>query len=555
METLSSVTDQTASSRSRQQWRADVDTALQTQGLEVAARLAEQALADGIEEASLLNLAASTRFQEQRYDEALRLLQRANALAPNDPNVLNSLGVCLKATGETGHALQAFEAAISIDPVMAQAHFNRGTVLDDRGDLRAARSGYEQALALDPDYLDARAALAWIDAQTGDAPSAKSNGVSVLASAPDNILACMAVSSADLQQGNLAAAAARLTPLSQDPGLSPVNRSIVVGMIADIYDATNRPAEAFAIYGASNTLLRTLHPEFEAAGRETAIDRVRRLTSWFERAERAEWHTAPEADTAAGGGPAAHIFLVGFPRSGTTLLENVLAAHPKVVSLEEKPLLDEAEAAYLTSNEALKRLAQIGPDEAHHYRDAYWSAVRSFGVEPSGRVFIDKMPLASVQLPIIAKLFPEARILFAIRDPRDVVLSCFRRRFAMNASMYELLTLEGAAAYYDAVMRLSELYRGILPLPQQVVRYESLVDNFEGTARAAFEFLGLEWDPSVADFAEKARTRGINTPSAAQVVRGLNREGQGTWRRYRDQMAPILPLLEPWAERFGYASE
>ena len=91
--------------------------------------------------------------------------------------------------------------------------------------------------------------------------------------------------------------------------------------------------------------------------------------------------------------------------------------------------------------------------------------VRKFGVEPRGRVFIDKMPLSNVQLPVIAKLFPNARVLFARRDPRDVVLSCFRRRFGMNPSMYQLLTLEGAAAYYDAVMRLSELYRDLLPFP------------------------------------------------------------------------------------------
>jgi hypothetical protein len=169
-------------------------------------------------------------------------------------------------------------------------------------------------------------------------------------------------------------------------------------------------------------------------------------------------------------------------------------------------------------------------------------------------VFIDKMPLASVLLPIVAKLFPDARILFARRDPRDVVLSCFRRRFGMNPSMYPLLTLQGAAAFYDAVMRLTEIYRDVLILPQHVVRYESLVEDFEGTARAACGFIGLEWDQGLLDFAARARTRGISTPSAAQVARGLNREGQGAWRHYRDQMAPVLPILDPWVRRFDYDS-
>ncbi len=161
----------------------------------------------------------------------------------------------------------------------------------------------------------------------------------------------------------------------------------------------------------------------------------------------------------------------------------------------------------------------------------------------------------SVNLPLVAKLFPGARILFARRDPRDVVLSCFRRRFGMNPSMYQLLTLEGTAAYYDAVMRLAQIWRQLLPLPQHLVRYESLVEDFDGTARAACDFLGLAWDEGLRDFAARARTRGISTPSAAQVARGLNREGQGSWRRYRQQMEPVLPTLRPWVEAFGYEAD
>jgi hypothetical protein len=118
--------------------------------------------------------------------------------------------------------------------------------------------------------------------------------------------------------------------------------------------------------------------------------------------------------------------------------------------------------------------------------------------------------------------------------------------------MYQLLSVGGAAAYYDAVMTLSELYREMLPLPQHFVRYENIVGDFEGTTRGACDFLGLEWNESMTDFAAKARTRAISTPSAAQVASGLNREGQGVWRRYEEQMAPVLPVLEPWVRRFGY---
>jgi tetratricopeptide (TPR) repeat protein len=536
----------------RQQWLEEVDAALRTRGLAPAGALALQAVDDGIEHPTILNLAASACYGEGRFDEAARLLRRARALAPKDAHVLNSLGVSLKALGQTEAALQAYESALRLDPQLAAAHFNRAVVLEELSDLQRARTAYERAAAADPNYAEPLAGLAWLDAQAGDAASARARANRALVLSPTNVLARMALASAELHQGDDAAAHARLSALRQDPALTPLNRSIVLGMIGDLEDAQGRTAEAFAAYSSSNAELKALNAAaFEAPGRETALQQVERLSAWFETVDPQPWREAPPVRPRAAD-PKVHVFLVGFPRSGTTLLENVLAAHPDVVSLEEKDCLEQVSAPYLASNEGLERLAQITPAEAMRARDAYWSRVRGFGVEPRGKVFIDKMPLASVQLPVVAKLFPSARILFALRDPRDVVLSCFRRRFGMNPAMYQLLTIEGAASFYDAVMRLSELYRGLLPVPRHIVRYESLVEDFEGTARAACAVLGLERHDGRADFAEKARNRGISTPSAAQVARGLNREGQGAWRRYAEQMAPVLPILAPWVERFGY---
>ena len=536
----------------RQQWLEQIDATLRSHGLEAAGRLALQALTEGVEHPSVLNLAASARYGEGRFDDAAMLLRQARKLAPKDPHILNSLAVCLKALGQADAALEAYNAALRLNPAMAAAHFNRGVLLEELSDIKGARAAYKRSAALDPNYIEPLASLAWLDAQAGDAVSARTNAVRVVGRAPANVLARMALASAELQQGDLGAAAELLAALSRDPVLTPLNRSIVLGMIGDLEDAQGRTSEAFAAYSASNAELKALNAaRFGALGSESALHQAERLGAWFATADPEPWLIAPPNRPRAAD-PKAHVFLLGFPRSGTTLLENVLAAHPDVVSLEEKDCLERVAAPYLASTEGLARLAQITPAEAVRARDAYWSRVRSFAVEPRGKVFIDKMPLTSVQLPVVAKLFPNARILFARRDPRDVVLSCFRRRFGMNPAMYQLLTIEGAAAFYDAVMRLSELYRKILPLPQHVVRYESLVDDFEATARDACGFLGLEWRTEMADFAEKARSRGISTPSAAQVARGLNREGQGAWRRYSAQMEPVLPSLEIWVRRFGY---
>ena len=185
-------------------------------------------------------------------------------------------------------------------------------------------------------------------------------------------------------------------------------------------------------------------------------------------------------------------------------------------------------------------------------RAAYWDLAAGAGIDVSGKMFVDKHPLNTLKLPLIARLFPHAKILFACRDPRDVVLSCFRHRFQMSAPIYELLTLQGAALYYDAVMRLAVCLTSALKLDMCLVRHEDVVTEFMREMRRVCAYLGLEWVEAMGDFAKRTSTRAVLTPSTAQLVRGLSTEGLGHWRRYEAQLAPVLPQLQPWVTRFYY---
>jgi hypothetical protein len=167
-------------------------------------------------------------------------------------------------------------------------------------------------------------------------------------------------------------------------------------------------------------------------------------------------------------------------------------------------------------------------------------------------VFVDKQPMNSLHLPVIARLFPGARILVARRDPRDVVLSCFRRRFLMNRYTYELLTLEGAARLYAAAMRILDRTGRLAPLSALTVGHEDLTQDFEGAMGQICAFLGLPWSPALASFSGRVRSKAVATPSASQLARGLNSDGVGQWRRYARQLGSIMSTLDPWVERFGY---
>jgi len=263
---------------------------------------------------------------------------------------------------------------------------------------------------------------------------------------------------------------------------------------------------------------------------ENHLHFVQRLASWFERQDPATWsNPAP-----AGGKPSPvsrHVFLLGYPRSGTTLTE--------------------ADLAFLRDDESLDKLIRLDPALAEQMRAAYWARVRAEVPDFEGKTFVDMAPLNGIKLPMIARLFPQALVVLCRRDPRDVVLSCFRRNFTVNASTYQFTSLDSTARHYDAVMRLMEKHLQVLPLPVHVVDYASLIAGFDATTRALTEFVGVPWSGEMRDFSRTAAERDIRTASAPQVRQGLF-DGTRQWLAYREQMESVLPALERWVVKFGY---
>jgi tetratricopeptide (TPR) repeat protein len=543
----------TIESAEAQQGLRQIEAALQAGDIARAIDLAEGLLARGVEHPLLLNLVASRLEDQGRLEEGFRLLARAMELAPGDAFVLNAIGLNLDKQGRRPEAVRAFDAALAIEPAFPQAHHNRAQTLVVLGDFESARQGYQQAAAMAEGYADPLAGLASLAVRQGDLEAGRDWAAKALAIDPQHAVALSAMANVELLEGDASAAEARLRLLLENPGLATTDRPAVQALLGDALDRLGRIDEAFAAYSAGNSEAERLYaPMFGPGAGPTALDDVRRLDAYMRAAEPAPWAVLDMSDP---GDAARHVFLLGFPRSGTTLLEQVLASHPDVVTMDERTPMIDAEQELLSSNPGLDRLARLEGEELKLFRDAYWGRIKAFGLDVRGKLFIDKFPLATTKLPAIAKLFPHARILFALRDPRDVVLSCFRRGFGMNAAMYQFVTLEGAARFYDAVMGFAQTCRGKLPLNLHEVRYEAVVEDFEPTARAAADFIGLDWTDALRDFAQTARSRPIRTPSASQVRRGLYSDAIQQWRRYQDHLAPALPVLEPWVERFGYPPE
>jgi tetratricopeptide (TPR) repeat protein len=531
----------------------EVVAAIRAPDLDRAVRLAETALAEGREHALLLNLRAYRLEQDGLYLDALGDLKHARALSPRDVPTLNALGLCLARLDRTAEAVEAFEAAVAVDPDFAPAHFNRGWASETLGDLDQARASLERARALSPNDPAPLAHLASLAVRRADWTSARSFAERSLAGDPNQPTANLAMASLDLAAKAFEPAETRLRGLLAREDLSPIDRALAHGLLGDALDAGDQPAEAFAAFAAANATLKQLYADrFAGPGIESAADMLAWLIAYFEKAPQ---RTMPHPSSPRPSPAAGHVFLVGFPRSGTTLLERVLAAHPDVVAWDERETLTEAVRDFMSKPAGLDRLASASEDRLADYRADYWRRVAETGAKVGGKVALDKLPLNTMKLPLIARLFPEAKILFALRDPRDVVLSCFRQRFRMNSSMYEFLTLDGAARFYDGVMRLAALCRDRLSLDLHTHRYEDLVEDFDAQTRRICDVIGLPWRAEMREFAATLDDRSTATPSSAQVARGLYREGVGQWRRYRDQLAPVLPVLAPWAARYGYSAD
>jgi hypothetical protein len=249
------------------------------------------------------------------------------------------------------------------------------------------------------------------------------------------------------------------------------------------------------------------------------------------------------------------VFLIGFPRSGTTLMEQVLDSHPSLSSLEEKPAIDRVRLQLSERPEGYPdALAKLRVDELDDLRRLYFDEVTKHIGDVRQRTVIDKLPLNTIDVGLIYRLFPNARILLALRHPCDVVISCFMQAFQPNAAMIHFGSLVETARFYDRVMALWLKYASVLPLTYLSVRYEDLVEDFEGQMRRILEFLGLPWDDAVRGYADHAKSKIITTPSYHQVVQPIYSHSVGRWLNYRQPMKDVLPILQPYIDAFGYES-
>ena len=250
--------------------------------------------------------------------------------------------------------------------------------------------------------------------------------------------------------------------------------------------------------------------------------------------------------------------LTGFPRSGTTLLERMLDAHPDVVSSEEHDVIGRQ---FLHSAMRRQRntplfnvLNGLRANDIEAARQRYFEAMEYLRGEPIGeRMHLDKNPAYNSMLPVVFRLFPEMRIIVALRDPRDVVLSCYLRYLPLNPMSVHFLDIEQTAARYASDMAAWLRMRKSIETPWCEVRYEDTVANAECQARRALATMGVPWDDSVMNYREHlTQSKQVSSPSYEAVAEPIYTRAIGRWKNYQNLLEPAMKTLEPFIREFGY---
>ena len=471
---------------------------------------------------NLANVCAASGQKEQ----AEKLLRRAVERAPGRADIQVNLGNVLIDLGRFDEAARCFRRAVEIQPGMARAHFGLATSLRLSGDVVGAIERYRDAVrspSAQPAYWnDLGTALRALGRLT-EAAEAFRQAVAIdpdFADAYRNLANCRQLTA---DEANLE----RLVTLVENPRRPPEERVTAGFALGKALDDADRYDAAFAAYERANKSYRELR---WTAGDRFDPDALRRQVD-----ETIAAYTPAFFAAAAGWGAPSDlpVFVVGMPRSGTSLVEQIAASHSRVFGAGE--LKDVGKLSIGLGAAA----AHVDPPEIRRQADAHLDRLGILG--PGADRVIDKLPDNVFQLGLIATLFPSARVVFCDRDPRDIALSCFFQKFAAGELTFSY-DLADIGTRQRETARLMAHWHRVLPLRMLNMSYEDLVSDPEGQSRRLIDFLGLAWEPACLDFYNTQRT--VLTASSWQVRQPLYTRSVGRWRQYEPHLGPLLDVLD-----------
>lgn len=493
--------------------------------------------------------AAWERFD---YEKSKALLVQAHHLSPRDPRLLLDLGFQSGLRYDYAQAAEYFEKAIRLAGWQTAAFTAAGLQCLKFSQPIMARGYFTRALKNHPDAVDILVPLARVYERLGQLDEAEEFATRAANLAPASKPARRIQAMILRRRNCLAEAEVILRSVAEPPDADFWATAQIWYELGLNLDLQARYDEAMAAFAeAKKFLLPATEAEYTLnQGRQAQMlnDAQTVTAAMLQRFHAGSGQLPP---------PRRIAFLSGHPRCGTTLLEQVLDAHPEVVSLSETMIFNSDVYGPLTGgipgHDNLAWFQQIPPAQLLPARKNYFAQAEKFLGQPVGhRLLIDKNPSLTNRFPAIGKVFPEARFMVALRDPRDVCLSCFMQAQRPGVVTSAYLDLGRTVHEYSVVMGFWLTLRDQMAAPWLEIRYEDMVVGLESVARRTLAFLGLPWDERVLAFNQHAQGKIVRSPTYADVGRPIYKTSQGRWHNYQKHLEPHLAKLEPFAKAFGY---
>ncbi|MBT4932307.1 MAG: tetratricopeptide repeat protein [Rhodospirillaceae bacterium] len=547
-----------------------------------AYKLCRKAVSGGASHPDLYLIYGVCAYGSGKSSEAIKILRKSLRLWPGTKDGLFNLGFILLSCGDAEGAIEPLIRLLDDHPDypggqsnLAAAYFScaqfdlatqacleairlatedlekaelynlLGSIY--REDERNEQSGkaFRKALELNPNYVDALANLCLMleeSAQIEAAFKASAEGRERFAG--DHRFS-LVLAKCERRRGDGREAVERLSAINLE-GEADAFKAQVYYEMGRLWDRQDAAREAFDCFTKANDILAETKP---ADIKKGFYPKILKASSKFYASND---FPSGKADIADGG--LIPGFLIGFPRSGTTLLELTLAGHPHVAVMEEPPLIQEL-YTHITGADIPYPgvLDRLDAQDIAKLRAQYFERSALYTDLADKMVLMNKHPLDTVFLPVIQAVFPDAKIIFSARHPVDVCLSCWMQEFQLNEGNVNFLSLQTTADFYAACMDLWMHFQSEAGMEHVIISYEDVVDNHQETASKAIKFLGLDWSDGVLDHMETAKSMPrVNTASYHQVTEPIYARSKNRWHKYRQNLAPILPKLERYVEHFGY---
>ena len=523
---------------------------------------------------------ALTAIKNKNYIEAKNLLEKAISIQPEMFEANHNLAILNLQLGNLDSSILYFEKSKKIKPKFPQIYFNLGLAYDRKKNIDLAIINFKKVNKLDPNNPVVLHNIGHLYTKKFETIKAEEYLIKSLDLDPNRIITydelfslydrsnqiekfsnLLDKAKKILSEKNLVSYYEAVFTYNQknfkqtiqileniDLKENYVSQNINKhSLLAKSYDQTCNFEKAYNHFKINNQLMNESYGK--GVNEKSFIELVTQRINFFKNFNINRWKQHQLKDEFF-----QPIFLIGFPRSGTTLLDTILRTNKSIEIIEEKPVLRNfLRNLDIKIKNNFNHLDNLDKKFIQNMQNFYFEEREQYLENKKTKIVIDKMPLNIIYIAEILRFFPNAKFIFALRNPYDSVLSCFMQQFELNPAMKNFTSLESSVILYDLVMKLWTIYKDAFSINCHFIKYEDLVTDFEKTTKEIFKFLEIDWSDSTKNFHITAKKRlNISTPSYNQITSPLYTRSISRWKNYEKEFKGLKNILDPWLDEFNY---